>query len=65
MRWLLLLAATGLGLGLAVVGLALLGDGETAELLPDLDQAAPSAISVVREGDTYRLTFASAVDNVG
>lgn len=65
MRWLLLLAATGLGLGLAVVGLALLGDGEAAELLPDLDQAAPSAISVVREGDTYRLTFASAVDNVG
>jgi Lysyl oxidase len=65
MRWLLLLAATGLGLGLAAVGLALLEESDPAELLPDLDQAAPSEISIVRVGDTYRLTFASAVDNVG
>jgi hypothetical protein len=65
MRWLLLLAATGLGLALAAVGLALLGESKPEELLPDLDQAVPSAISVVRLGDTYGLTFASAVDNVG
>jgi Lysyl oxidase len=65
MRWLLLLAATALGFILTAVGLALLDEGEPAELLPDLDQAVPSSISVVRLGDTYRLTFASAVDNVG
>ena len=65
MRWLLVLAATALGFILAAVGLALLEEGEPAELLPDLDQAVPSSISVVRLGDTYRLTFASAVDNVG
>jgi hypothetical protein len=65
MRWLLLLIASGLGLGLAAVGLTVLDEAEPAELLPDLDQAAPFSISVVRVGDTYRLTFASAVDNVG
>jgi hypothetical protein len=65
MRWLLLVLASGLGLGLAAIGLVLLEGSEPEELLPDLDQAAPSSVSVVRIGDTYRLTFASAVDNVG
>jgi hypothetical protein len=66
MRWaLLLLLAAALGLGLAAVGVALLAGREAEELLPDLDQATPSALSVVRVGDAYRLTFASAVDNVG
>lgn len=41
-------------------------DGPRApELLPDLDQVAPSALSVVSEGDRELLVFASAVDNVG
>jgi Lysyl oxidase len=60
-----LLLAAALGLGLAAVGVALLAGDNPEELLPDLDQAAPSALSVVRVGDAYRLTFASAVDNVG
>ena len=34
-------------------------------LLPDLDQAAPSKISIVRNGERDLLVFASAVDNVG
>jgi hypothetical protein len=33
--------------------------------LPDLDQRAPYDISVVPEAGTFRLVFASAVDNVG
>lgn len=65
MRWILFLVASGVGLALAAVGLALLERGEAEELLPDLDQAAPADISVVRVGDAYRLTFTSAVDNVG
>ncbi|HEX2044183.1 MAG TPA: lysyl oxidase family protein [Gaiellaceae bacterium] len=66
MRWaLLLVLAAVLGLGLAAAGVALLAGGEPEDLLPDLDQAAPSAVSVVRVGDAYRLTFASAVDNLG
>jgi hypothetical protein len=34
-------------------------------LLPDLDQAAPQALSLRREGRGTLLVFASAVDNVG
>jgi hypothetical protein len=64
-RWLLALLVAVLGVALGAVGLLLLGDGGPDELLPDLDQAEPSAIAVVRDGDSYLLTFASAVDNVG
>jgi hypothetical protein len=43
--------------------------GESAapspDLLPDLDQAAPAAISVVVRGGRERLVFLSAVENVG
>jgi hypothetical protein len=43
--------------------------GESAapstELLPDLDQAPPAAISVVVRGGRERLVFLSAVENVG
>lgn len=65
MRWVLALLLAAVGVGLAGVGLLLLRGAEPVELLPDLDQAAPSALSVVQVGDTYRLTFLSAVDNVG
>ena len=65
MRWLLALLVAVLGVALGAVGLLLLGDGGPDELLPDLDQAEPSAIAVVRDGDSYLLTFGSAVDNVG
>jgi hypothetical protein len=34
-------------------------------LLPDLDQAAPSKVSITRDGERDVLVFASAVDNVG
>lgn len=53
------------GAALAAAGILLLRDEAPAELLPDLDQAAPSALGIVQAGDTYRLVFASAVDNVG
>ncbi|MGH3042710.1 MAG: lysyl oxidase family protein, partial [Gaiellaceae bacterium] len=53
------------GVALAAVGLLLLRDDGPEELLPDLDQAVPSRLEIVAEGDTYRLVFASAVDNVG
>lgn len=65
MRWVLALLLTAVGVALGGVGLLLLRSEQPVELLPDLDQAAPSALSVVRVGDTYRLTFLSAVDNVG
>src|ERR671925_1777741 len=65
MRWLLVLLAIAVGLGLGGAGLALLRHDPAEELLPDLDQAAPGAVSVVRANKAYRLTFLSAVDNVG
>jgi len=65
MRWLLVLALLGAGAALGAGGLLLLHDESPEELLPDLDQAAPSALEIVQVGDTYRLAFASAVDNVG
>lgn len=41
-------------------------DGATgAELLPDLDQEAPTELLVVAIGSEYRLAFDSAVSNVG
>ncbi len=39
--------------------------GSVQELLPDLDQAAPDAVSVERRGSRLLLIFGSAVDNVG
>jgi lysyl oxidase len=41
------------------------GGAPAPELLPDLDQAPPSAISVVRRKGRERLVFLSAVENVG
>ena len=38
---------------------------EGAELLPDLDQEAPTELLVVAAGSEYRLAFDSAVSNVG
>jgi hypothetical protein len=65
MRWIavLVLSATGIALGVGAV--ALLRSDGPEELLPDLDQAVPSELAIVQEGDVYRLVFASAVDNVG
>jgi Lysyl oxidase len=65
MRWIVALVVTTVGVALAFAGLVLLRDEEPEELLPDLDQALPTEVAIVQEGDTYRLTFASAVDNVG
>jgi Lysyl oxidase len=39
--------------------------GSSAELLPDLVQSEPRALTVYREGDTWRLAFLSAVENDG
>jgi hypothetical protein len=55
-------------IALAVLFLAACEDrhgGSPRELLPDLDQAPPSAISVVERGSEERLVFLSAVENVG
>jgi hypothetical protein len=65
MRWLIALVVAAAGVALAFAGLALLREEEPEELLPDLDQALPTEVAIVQEGDTYRLVFASAVDNVG
>lgn len=65
MRWLVVLLFAGAGVALGAAGLLLLRDDGPGELLPDLDQALPSKLEIVEEGDTYRLVFASAVDNVG
>jgi hypothetical protein len=53
---------------LAIVLVAACGDrqgGSPRELLPDLDQTPPSAISVVERDGRERLVFLSAVENVG
>jgi Lysyl oxidase len=65
MRWVAVLVVAAAGIALASAGLLLLRDEGPEELLPDLDQAVPSKVEIVAEGDTYRLVFASAVDNVG
>lgn len=64
-RWLLVLVLLAAGAALAAGGVLVLRDDGSEELLPDLDQAVPSEVAIVQAGDTYRLTFASAVDNVG
>jgi Lysyl oxidase len=59
------------GKATVVLAVLLLGacggrQGESSrELLPDLDQAPPSAISVVARDGRERLVFLSAVENVG
>jgi hypothetical protein len=58
---LLLLAATVLT---ALVGVSL-AEPRAVELLPDLEQKPPSNLDVSREGDRFRLGFASRVSNVG
>ena len=65
MRWLTVFGVAAVGVALSAAGLFLLRDDGPSELLPDLDQAPPSKLEIVEEGDTYRLVFASAVDNVG
>jgi hypothetical protein len=58
-------AAVCLGL-LALAGCGRDGSAAgTTELLPDLDQAAPAAISVVEQAGRERLVFLSAVENTG
>jgi Lysyl oxidase len=64
-RWLGVFAVGAAGVALAAAGLFLLRDDGPEELAPDLDQAVPSKLKIVEEGDTYRLVFASAVDNIG
>ena len=65
MRWIVALVVTAAGVALGFAGLVLLRDEGPEALLPDLDQALPTELAIVQEGDTYRLAFASAVDNVG
>ncbi len=65
MRWLAVLVVSAAGVALAAAGVLLLRDDGPEEFLPDLDQAAPTKLEIVEEGDSYRLVFASAVDNVG
>ena len=65
MRWLPVLVVSAAGVALAAAAILLLRDDGPEELLPDLDQAVPAELEIVEEGDSYRLVFASAVDNVG
>jgi Lysyl oxidase len=64
-RW-ALDAAIVLAVGLGTLGaVLLLRDDGPAELLPDLRQLPPGAISVDEAEGEHRLVFSSAVDNVG
>ena len=65
MRWVAVLVVSTVGIALGAVGLLLLRDDGPGELLPDLDEAVPAQLEIVEEGDSYRLAFAAAVDNVG
>jgi Lysyl oxidase len=56
-----LTAAAALILGAAGCG----GGAEPRELLPDLRQLPPEAVSVTEADGEHRLTFLSAVENVG
>jgi hypothetical protein len=57
------LAAAALVLLLAGCGGG--SQAERVELLPDLAQASPRALTVYRDGGTWRLSFLSAVENDG
>jgi hypothetical protein len=63
MRWLVAIALAGAAAAIStqLVG----GQAAPTQVLPDLDQAVPSAISVKRHRGGYVVAFASAVDNVG
>lgn len=65
MRWVAVLVVSAVGIALGAFGLLLLRDDGPEELLPDLDPAVPTQIEIVGEGDSYRLVFIAAVDNVG
>jgi hypothetical protein len=56
-----------LATSLALLVTAACGHGATAsrELLPDLDQLSPQAVSIVGGGGRERLVFLSAVENTG
>lgn len=61
--WALLTAAAG---PLAVAGGAYAGEHPSpAEILPDLDQAAPSQLEIQGQMGDWRLGFAARADNVG
>jgi hypothetical protein len=62
---LLAAGAAVLAVGLAAGALALLRDEAPEEVLPDLRQLPPRAVSVVEADGEHRLVFLSAVDNVG
>ena len=64
MRWVVLIGVAALVAGLGFsLGRGTAGDPQP--LLPDLDQAPPSALSVRRHEGAWVLAFGSAVDNVG
>jgi lysyl oxidase len=64
-RSLVLVVALAGAAVLAVAVAALVAADDADELLPDLDQAVPSAVAIRPEGERELLVFASAVDNVG
>jgi lysyl oxidase len=64
-RWLVLVLALVAAAVLAVAVAGFVSRNDADDLLPDLDQAVPSAVAIRREGDRELLVFASAVDNVG
>jgi Lysyl oxidase len=65
MRWVAVLVVSAVGVALGIAGLLLLRDDGPEELLPDLEQAVPTKLEIVEDGDSYRLVFTSAVVNVG
>lgn len=65
MRWIAVLVVSAVGVALGIAGLLLVRDDGLEELVPDLQQAVPTKLEVVEDGDSYRLVFTSAVVNVG
>jgi hypothetical protein len=63
MRLLVVAGAATAALAAAAIGCG--GDPAPQELLPDLKQLEPAAISVTEVGSGHRLAFLSAVENVG
>jgi hypothetical protein len=65
-RWFLVgVAALAAAVGVAAGALVLSRGDEPEEILPDLRQLPPQAISVIEVEGEHRLVFLSAVDNVG